>query len=486
MKFVDYFPLAPRYRRARESSGMVRESSAGFKTFPYSERHLQCVWFDPGLRPAELRTSEGEAVIVEDPGVWNLEAGPDFLGAALRVGSGRRVRGDVEIHIHPGDWMAHQHQHDRRYARVCAHVTFFTGALSARELPAGALQISLRDALMARHGFSFDAVDLATYPYAARAEMPPCQHILREWSVEAKQELLDAAGQERLRRKAVRLAMRLHEVGPAQLLYEETLGVLGYKHNKQPFRSLAERVSLVELRDVCGADSTAAQAILLGVSGLLPSRVSSRWDERARRQVRRWWDAWFKHRERWADRLMDGAAWRTAGLRPANSPLRRIAAVAPLFLDPRAKFLRLFEAPAASAEQTLRSARVVLEQIGDEFWDCRLSLGGRELPAPISLIGADRIQLLLTNVIIPLLAADGRTAPFEALLAQLPPEGDNQLVRQTAFNLFGPHHPTSWYRTGLRKQGLIQIFHDYCLNDRSRCASCTFPELLRRYQREHL
>jgi len=51
-------------------------------------------------------------------------------------------------------------------------------------------------------------------------------------------------------------------------------------------------------------------------------------------------------------------------------------------------------------------------------------------------------------------------------------------VRQTAHNLFGPAHPPVLYRTGVRRQGLLQIFHDYCLNDRSRCAGCTFPALL--------
>ncbi|MCO5043655.1 MAG: DUF2851 family protein [Verrucomicrobia bacterium] len=484
MKLIEYFPLSVRYNRLIAESGIAREASAEFKSFPYSERHLQCVWYDPVLRPPELRTNEGESVIVEDPGVWNLEAGPDFLGAALRVGAGRRVCGDVEIHIHPGDWLAHQHRRDPRYERVCAHVTFFDGALPIRELPAGALQISLREALARRGGFSFDGVDVATYPYAARAEVPPCQVVLREESVAAKLEMLDAAGQERLRRKAARLVVRLQEVGAAQLLYEETLAVLGYKHNKQPFRTLAERVPLVELQEVCGSNGLSAQAILLGVSGLLPAQLSARWDEAARKHVRGLWDIWIKHRERWADRLMDAAVWRTAGLRPANSPLRRIAAIGPLFLGVRAAYGRLFESPPRSAVSLLKRARAALEGVDDSFWDRRLSLGGKISSAPIALVGADRIQLLVTNVLIPLLAADGRAAPFEAVLAALPPEGDNQLVRQTAFTLFGAHHPTSWYRTGLRRQGLIQIFHDYCLNDRSRCASCTFPELLRRYRSE--
>jgi len=83
------------------------------------------------------------------------------------------------------------------------------------------------------------------------------------------------------------------------------------------------------------------------------------------------------------------------------------------------------------------------------------------------------------NVAVPFLAAlAGPPALPSTVLDTLPRENANRLARQTALNLFGPHHPGSLYRTGLRCQGLLQIFHDFCLNDRSRCASCAFPGLL--------
>ena len=40
----------------------------------------------------------------------------------------------------------------------------------------------------------------------------------------------------------------------------------------------------------------------------------------------------------------------------------------------------------------------------------------------------------------------------------------NRITRQTAHFLFGPDHTARIYNTGLRKQGLIQIFYDYCMN----------------------
>ena len=48
-----------------------------------TERHVQAIWYDSALRPACLRTVLGGDVSVVDPGVWNLEAGPDFRHAVL-------------------------------------------------------------------------------------------------------------------------------------------------------------------------------------------------------------------------------------------------------------------------------------------------------------------------------------------------------------------------------------------------------------------
>lgn len=481
MPVRNYFPRAVAYPGTSPPAGTVREAPARFRRFPWSERHLQCVWFDPVLRPAGLVTSEGESVEVEDPGQWNLDAGPDFIGAALRVGEGRRrVCGDIEIHTHPQAWRTHGHAGDPRYERVCAHVTFFDGELGARELPRGAVQIALKGPLGADAPVVLDAVDLTAYPFASRAVEPPCQRVLRTWSVSEKERLLDAAGQERMRRKAARLALRIEETGAGQTLYEETCAALGYKHNKPAFRSLATRVPLAILQQAGESDPLAATALLYGVAGLLPDRLMPRWDEETRVYVRALWDRWFKQRNQWAGRILGPGAWRLSGLRPANHPARRIAAAARLFVASGELVPLIVNAPGANADVLVRKAERLFAAARDAYWDRRYGWGGARTPRAVALAGDERIRLWTVNVLLPFLAAHGRVATLPpTLLDELPPEGDNQIVRQAAANLFGPHHPASWHRSGPRRQGLIQIFHDYCLNDRSRCASCPFPGLLR-------
>jgi hypothetical protein len=95
------------------------------------------------------------------------------------------------------------------------------------------------------------------------------------------------------------------------------------------------------------------------------------------------------------------------------------------------------------------------------------------------LIGATRATAIVVNVITLWLLAQVLSAEFgRAMLAAMPPESANQIMKQTAFYLFGRDHNPTLYRDALARQGLLQVFHDCCLNDRSRCATCCFPAAL--------
>ena len=107
---------------------------------------------------------------------------------------------------------------------------------------------------------------------------------------------------------------------------------------------------------------------------------------------------------------------------------------------------------------------------GRSYWSRRRTFTRPPQPKPIALLGAQRIAAILTNVAIPWLAAQDK--PITPLLARLPPEQDNALVRQTAHLLFGRDHNPALYRHGLRQQGLLQIFHDFCLPNKTACRTC--------------
>lgn len=479
------FPRAAAYRRLLPDQAgappsdksapvfAVRERRPA-DAFAFTERHLKCAWFDEAVRPALLHTAQGEELTVEDPGRWNLEAGPDFLNAVLCLGPDRRrLAGDVEIHIHPADWRRHAHGRDPAYARVIAHVTWFPGYLPDDGLPRGALQIALKDVLGANPGFSFENLDLTAYPYARRASVPACYRKLAAWSPEQLVALFESAGEERLRRKAERMAVAIGAKGPDQILYEELMSALGYKHNRTPFRTLAEQCPLTELREDSGRNATTAYALLLGIAGLLPAQTDSGWDPETRAFVRQLWDRWWKQQAKWSHRILKPGAWKLNGIRPQNHPRRRLMAAALLFAQKMMPAEFLLSLQTHQPEQGLARNMAWLQPEGKTYWRDRLALGGRRQAKRAALIGKQRAAAMVSNVILPFLAAlDSSRYPGPGLLRRLPPEEDNTIVRQAASYLLGPDHNPKLYQTGLRQQGLIQIFTDFCLNDRSRCSAC--------------
>lgn len=462
------------YNRLRSADNHSAGGNNRTGFFPYTERHLKCVWFAPEFRPVELHAENGDAVIVEKPGRWNLEKGPDFLDAALLVGAEhRRITGNIEVHLHPADWQRHGHASDPAYARVIAHVTFFPGRLPPGALPPNTLQIVLKDRLLGVPLFSFESIDVTAYPFAARKANTPCSQIVSCWNPDAIYGLLCAAGKYRLEVKAERLANAAAQKGEDQVLYEEIMSALGYKHNRLPFRQLAERVPIEALREDSGLNPTAAYALLAGVAGLLPAVTEARWDDETRRFVRKLWNFWWKQQAKWSTQIMSADLWSLSNVRPQNHPRRRLMAAAVLFTGKKTLPETMADLKENSAKQWIEQVLAILQKPGDNYWRRRLAIGRKPSSTDIALIGRQRAAAIVSNVIIPLQIGLHRPKlPVDNLIKCLPVEEDNALIRQSAFNLIGPDHNPLLYRNGLLQQGLIQVFHDFCLGDRSNCAEC--------------
>lgn len=476
------------FPRAADSEFRPRPSPCGVceappaAPVPFSERHLQCVWADDRLRPPALATAAGERVQVEHPGEWNTGPGPDFLNAALLVGPEmRRITGDVEIHVRPADWQRHRHAADARYRRVCAHVSFYPGVLPDSELPPGTLQIALRPALDALPDFSFDNIDLMAYPIAARAAPPPCRAAMARLTPPQRGAVLDAAGESRLRRRAELLQSAMLDRGPAQVIYEEVMAALGYRPNKAPFRRLARLLPLDLLRLKSGGDPLRAYALLMGCASLLPDPTtgSRAWNGDTKTFLRRCWDAWWPMSDEFLARRLPRADWSRTGLRPANRPERRLMAAAMLFA-PSPGLPERIAALAQNPQGSSADQLIALFDLPDApFWSRRLSFSASPSLKPVALVGRSRAQAILVNLLLPAFAALGAPPDaWQSLLDTLPAEEPNDLIRQTALRLFGQDHTPRLYSSGLRRQGLIQIHHDYCLGDRTLCAACPLPGLL--------
>lgn len=377
-----------------------------------TERHVQAIWYDGRLRPANLLSRRGECVRVLSPGDWNTGAGPDFTRAVLEIGRERlRVVGDVEIHLCPADWDLHGHGSDPNYRNVVAHVTWGCGPVPG-SLPPGAISIWLGRFVTSDPSFSPLQIDLDAYPYKSPAfQKPPCAERLGN-DPDLAHEVLAEAGQRRMRLKARRLAGRLCARPSAdgsarlQVFYEEVMTALGYKRNETQFRHVAERVPIAALPQ----ERDAAKTAMLVAGGF--------------------------------------EEWRRGGCRPGNSPEHRLECAAEVFTSTPTIML-------ADADDFSRKAcrAMVTAMRGDRC------------------MGRGRAAAILANVVLPFALAEDRAADCPDWL---PPEDVSEPVRLTAYRMFGrDHNPAALYASnGLLIQGLLQIRLDNCLGKYPECDGC--------------
>lgn len=465
------------------------------------ERLLQCIWADGRIDAERAATRDGTPLVVLDPGQWNLEPGPDFLRAVIRLGDALRC-GDVEIHVDGADWGRHGHARDPAYNGVVLHVALdapddrtHVPLASSAQIP----ELLLRPLLEAPLEQLALEIVPEEYPYARLPKTGDCAARLAEMSDDEVAALLTSAGLRRAGAKAERLRSQRVRSGPLPAFVAGLLDVLGYKANRAGCRRLAAALPAADLLDT-GREAhrtapeidlaLALEALLLGAAGLLPAEAPLRWDRESRDRVRALWSVWWQFQDRFGDRRLDAEAWTFAGIRPANHPQRRLAAAA-LFLarhpDPTGELLRRAREPGSPREAGSR-LRALLTDLRHPYWDRHSSIGSRPWRSPVRLVGSSRAEDAVVNLFLPwlLTVAWARQDPdlgrrVQEIYAVRPRAQNNALLAFVARRIFTTHgRQRAVVTTACRQQGLLQIFHDFCLSDRSRCRACPFPAWLSR------
>jgi len=498
------------YRRILAEGGGVSERRPGYHAVArpsFRERIVRCVWFDQSLATDKLRTDDGQKLRVLSPGWWNLEAGPDFRNAALRIAGGPVVKGDVEVHLHSSLWRTHGHHTDPNYNRVVLHVALWNdtaGVEVATAAGASVPQLTLEPYLTAPIAELADAVDPAEYPEASEASRGRCHQLLADGKVTAEwmATFLDHAGDERIIQKARRLAARAAK-DDDQLFYEAIAEGLGYKRNKAPFGQLARQLPIAALREraarrhVDVPSALAIEALLFGMAGLLPEPAVHPPDEATAEHVAALRRLWNELGSDLADDTLDAAQWNFDGTRPVNFPTRRTGALARLVsahLDEglshaiRRALAGFSDATASPRELARRRAQFLDLFLGlsDPFWNARSTFAARPMARTARLIGTDRAHTLVINGLLPVLLYQARRdsePAFEKALhrfyAAYPKLPSTSVSRRMALKLFGrPEKEVKLLRSARRQQGLYQLHADFCAADRPGCAQCPLVRLL--------
>lgn len=409
---------------------------------------MQYLWKHRLWPQERLRTTDGRAVRIIDPGLHNTNSGPDFFNAKISIG-GHLWAGDVEIHVKASDWHRHHHDGDAAYDSVILHVvdkddadiSRSNGEIIPQLLMPCSPEFSRRyDELVSRADTSL--------PCASQIPSIPAVHITA-W--------LSALGFERLYDKEERILSLLQRLnGDWQTACYATIArSLGFSINGDPFERLALSLPL----NVIGKHSNsqlAVEALLFGQSGLLDDAPD---DDPYASKLRQEY-AFMAHK--FGLKRPESLGWKMARMRPPMFPQRRIALLAAMLNGGFQLMSRVLDV------KTVDDARQLFDVRLSEYWHTRYNFGASS-PRCISPLSFSSINLLTINAVVPLLYAYGHTHDDTALmdravgiLQQLPAE-KNSVVEP-------------FVRSGIKagdafaSQALIQLRRQYC--EKRKCLFC--------------
>ncbi len=422
--------------------------------------HYQCI------NDEKMRTEDGRSLRVLYPGRPNDIQGADFKDAVVKSGKSL-LKGDVEIHLKPGDWHAHHHHLDARYNSVMLHVV---------------LQPDTQKETTLQNGDKIPVLNLKKHlplpagPDTSRIKGLPCSRIAEGKHREKLLSILDQAGEERFLEKAAGFTRDIRNYGKGETLYRAIMKALGYSANGEPFEKLASLVSLKELEIARNRQRSEEEYLvtlrlkLFGAAGFLEGNgtnhlTSSGISPSDIEELKKIWQLSN------GTVLLSAREWQFFRIRPVNSPLRRLNAMCVVLSNYRERGLLDGILDAAGTIESLKDCRkletgLVTASTPDEF------------PGSISLIGKSRASVMIVNILLPFLYAEisGQvTAYRESLMTtyrKYPKLPENSLERHMA-KQFGLEQ--SVLNTAVRQQGMIYIYRNYCTQ--GRCARCASGQL---------
>lgn len=409
------------------------------------EKIMQYLWVNRLQLSPGMTTVDQQPIQVIDPGRLNVDSGPDFFNAKIRI-AGQVWAGNVEIHVRASDWHRHGHDDDPAYQSVILHVVGHDDAritvADGRLLPQ--IELPPDESLIATLS-AFKSNSVVSLPCEASINaMPPLY--LSDW--------LSALAFERIYEKVDRVENIMARLGgdSEEAAYITLARALGFNTNSEPFERLARATPLRIVRK--HADNRVAiEALLMGQAGLIPAEASDDYPATLARE--------YGFLARKFELTPPGIQWKMARMRPQNLPYRRVALLAAILCHSGSILSDIL------AVRSFDDADRLFNRPLTGFWSGAYTFSASG--APRQALGRQSVMSLIINVVIPLkiawgLSHDTNVPVDEAIeMLQKTPSEDNRLTRMFAGTKIDND-------SAFISQALIQLRRAYC--EASDCLRC--------------
>ena len=452
------------YAAVTTVTGITRIAEEASNYCALTERHMDVLWYEQKAL-APLKTLQNQEVTIVSPGTWNSGDGPAFKNAEIVI-EGERYCGDIALHL-TADAIGDDN--------VILNVVFWKPRRPQLSSTPMAVMV---EALPKRYAPLIESIDLALYPYRQFTGSGRCaRELFSQQDSDQLSAFFNGAALWRLVRKQQRLQLLCD--GERELFPAAVAMALGYSGNGIAFLSLYRQ--LAPLAATLTRDELLAQA--LGATGFFASDYRKQWgDAPYYEQLSSYWDA---------STPLPPLDLQSKATRPHNHPVRRLACLAMLAVNPRTS--ALYDALAHQWEVAWRhvSSTIMREQLvallpsfTDDYWSHHYTFECKRKSRALPLVGNSLKAVILVNALFPILYQQikergdrDELAAFSRFYDSFPPQ-ETRKGRYLAHRFLGDS--TTFFNSEKRLQGAYQLHSDFCTHYDASCEECPFVDRYRR------
>jgi hypothetical protein len=414
-----------------------------------TEDYLHYIWKFKLINTHQLKTATGESVELLNFGTHNLNSGPDFFNAKVKIGD-TTWAGNIEIHINSSDWAKHKHQFDKAYNNVVLHVVYQHDkeVFTQKEFQLPVIELN-------------DRINHASFEQYKRivnsTNWVPCKKQFHAVNEVVLSSWMDRLLVERLERKSMKIvdSLKANKNNWQESFYHALAQNFGFKVNAEPFELLAKSLPLSCISKQKD-DLFQIEAMLFGQAGLLNETFKDDYPKQLQAEYK-----FFK--QKYKLRSNDGVAWKFSRLRPNNFPTLRIAEFAKLLYLSSSLFSYVLE------ETRLENLFKLFNVQTEGYWNNHFVFDKNSEPRPKRL-GKLATENIIINTIVPFLFVYGKQKNNEVYCKRA-----LQFLEEVKFEK--NTITKNWKEMGVKlsnaydSQALIELKNEYC--SRKKCLNCS-------------
>lgn len=411
------------------------------------EDFIHYIWKYKKFNFSNIKTSDGEELIILNSGDYLQKEGPDFFNAQIIIAD-QKWAGNIEIHVKSSDWYLHHHEKDINYNNVILHVVW------NHDTPIYRKDNSEIPVFEIKNYVSQD-VQLTYKELSTKKSWIYCENQIKNIDSFVLDNWQERLFLERLEEKAKpiqELLTETHQDWEAVLFYLLAKN-FGLNTNGDAFYKIAKSLtfSLIQKESL---EVIYLEALLFGQANLIPDDVEDNYPK----ELKDWYD-YLAIKYKLNKPTLENIHFFQH--RPDNFPTIRLAQLAMLYHLQRNLFSKIISTKNLTEIQSLFDLSV------NGYWKTHYNFD-KPSPKKGKSLSREFINLLIINTIIPIKFAYAQNQGKESaeilidLLATIPAEKNNIIEK---FSIFGIKS-----KNAFQTQALLQLKNNYC--NSKKCLNC--------------